>query len=181
MNDEVIDKKLFLQADERREANKQLWAKVMLTITDGELRLRHLRMKLTVNFWVIVGLSVIMFGVGIVLLLVPVFAFFRSGTDAVQSLVTAGFGIVDLATLFLSKPIERIQNVMCDMSQITLALNSFQSQVSLRLMEMDITDRKQIGEAAEKIGTITKNTIKFVQDYCEIKNPVNKEAVKDDK
>jgi hypothetical protein len=56
---------------------------------------------------------------------------------------------------------------MGDMSQIIVSINSFQSQVALRLLEMDVEDRATIGTAAIRIGEAAKESIKLVQDYFE--------------
>jgi len=82
-------------------------------------------------------------------------------------LISAGFGITDLAALFLFKPLERIHKIMGDMSQIVIALNSFQTQVGLRLMQMDATDRQSMGQAAEFINAAAKDSIVLVQQYFE--------------
>ena len=86
-----------------------------------------------------------------------------------ESLIAAGFGIADLVTLFLFKPLFRIHNIMGDMSQITLALNSYQIQVGLRLMEMKINVRETLGKAAQDIDSAAVNSIRLVQRYFEQK------------
>lgn len=53
------------------------------------------------------------------------------------------------------------------MSQIVIALNGYQTQVGLRLMEMDSTNRKAIGEAAGYISDAARESIKIIQDYFE--------------
>jgi len=70
--------------------------------------------KLSITYWVIVCLSIIMFIIGIVLLSVPVAAAFNKSITIPQSLSAAGFGIADLAGLFFFKPIERIHGLMGD-------------------------------------------------------------------
>jgi hypothetical protein len=110
-----------------------------------------------------------MFALGIVLISVPVFAAFRGQISELQSLISAGFGIADLAALFLFRPLERIHGLMGDMSQIILALNGYQTQVGLRLMEMNAAERQTLGRAAEYISTAAKDSIKLVQDYFEAK------------
>jgi hypothetical protein len=86
-----------------------------------------------------------------------------------ESLVAPGFGIADLATLFLFNPVKRIHNLMGDMSQIILAINSFQIQRDLRLVEMDVRKRESVGKAAEYIGGAAENTLKMIQQYFEEK------------
>ena len=63
---------------------------------------------------------------------------------------------------------------MGDMSQIILVLNSYQYQVSLLLIEMDITDKKSVGETAVKIGEAAKTKIRLIEDYFEVKKDKSK-------
>lgn len=129
---------------------------------------RRLRLKLNITYWIIISLAIVMFVLGIVLLLVPLIAAFNHEIDKLQSIISAGFGLADLAALFLYGPIEKIHKNMGDMSQIFLALNSYRSQVDLRLMEMDVTNnRSSIGSAADKINSAAESSIKLIQDYFE--------------
>jgi len=56
---------------------------------------------------------------------------------------------------------------MGDMSQITMAINSFRIQVGLRLIEMNSNNRATVGQAAEHVSNAAKDSIKLVQDYFE--------------
>ena len=58
---------------------------------------------------------------------------------------------------------------MGDMSQIALSLNSYQTQVGLRLLEMDVENRSEMSKAADQVGTTAISIIKLVQDYFERK------------
>jgi hypothetical protein len=58
---------------------------------------------------------------------------------------------------------------MGDISQIILALNSYQTQVGLRLMELDVTNRPSMGQTAINVSEAAKESIKLVQDYFESK------------
>jgi hypothetical protein len=93
-------------------------------------------------------------------------------TAELQAFVAAGFGLADLTALFLFKPIERIHRLMGDMSQITLALTSFQTQVELRLIQMDASNRSSVGDTAQAIAEVAPAAIKLIQDYFE-SNPSN--------
>lgn len=153
--------------DKRNEYNTCIVDFLISTMSDGRGELGGLRTKLSITYWVIICLSIIMFAMGIVLLSVPVAAAFRSNISGLQSLTAAGFGIADLAGLFLFRPVERIHALMGDMSQITIALNSFQTQVGLRLLEMNANNEQTIEQAAEHICESAKGSIKLIQDYFE--------------
>lgn len=160
---------LSITEEERAEANKSLIQFLNQILADGRAGVRGLRSKLSVTYVIIVLLSIVMFAMGMVLLAVPVFAAFGGDIGQLQSLIAAGFGIADLAGLFLFRPLERMHSLMGDMSQITLALNSFQTQVSLRLLEMDKDKRDTVGRAAVQVGESCQQSIKLIQDYFESK------------
>jgi hypothetical protein len=153
--------------DERKKANDFIVRQLQVNMSDDKGELGGLRKKLSATYWIIVSLSIVMFALGIVLLCVPIVAAFGGRIEELKSLIAAGFGIADLATLFLFRPLDRIHGTMGDMSQIIMAINSFQTQVCLRLMEMDATSRQTIGQAAEKISEAATNSIKLIQDYFE--------------
>lgn len=153
---------------ERGDANKNLVRHLNGILTGGRAELLALRFKLAITYWVIVGLSIIMFMIGIALLGVPVFRGYDNASGEMwQSLISGGLGVTDLAALFLFKPMERIHRLMGDMGQITVALNSFQIHTALRLLQMDSTQRDSIGEAAQAIGDFAERVIKTIQDYFE--------------
>jgi hypothetical protein len=147
--------------------NEILEDKLQGLVDESENEFKRLRFKLNITYGIIVSLSVVMFLLGLVLLIVPIVAAFNGEIDKLQSIISAGFGIADLATLFLYGPIEKIHKNMGDMSQIILALNSYRSQVALRLREMDVNNRPSIGIAAEKIGIAAESSIKMIEDFFE--------------
>jgi hypothetical protein len=150
-----------------QEANENIAKNLYGLMAESKGELTRLRLKLAGSYWIIIILSVVMFLLGIVLLSVPIVKAFQGNNDALTSAVSAGFGIADLAALFLYGPIEKIHKMMGDMSQVILALNSYRSQVALRLLEMDIYDRDTIGKAAERINEAAQNSIKIIEDYFE--------------
>jgi hypothetical protein len=156
------------------ENNKAIAEDLNHSVRSNETELEKLKSKLTVTYWVIISFSSILFMLGIVLLTVPVAAAFSGNIDKLNSIIAAGFGIADLAALFLYGPIDRIHKIMGDMSQIIIVLNSYQYQVSLILIEMDIADKKSVGEAAAKIGEAAKTKIRLIEEYFETKADVKK-------
>ena len=158
---------LSMTEDERVKANKFIVKHLEDTMKDGRKELGGLRKKLSFTYSIIVVLSIIMFFLGVVLLSVPIVAAFGGKIGDLKSLIAAGFGFADLTALFFFRPIERIHGLMGDMGQITLAINSFQIQSGLYLLEMDKEDRQTIGEAAGKIKETSKDSIKLIQDYFE--------------
>lgn len=168
-NNPQQDQKMISE-DERVKANEFIIRFLQNVMNEGNNELIKLRIKLSVTYWVIIFLSIIMFTIGIVLISVPAIAAFSGEIDQMQSLITAGFGILDLSALFLFRPMERIHKMMGDMSQIILALNSYQTQVGLRLMELDVTNRPSMGHTAFKVNEAAKESIQLVQDYFEARD-----------
>jgi hypothetical protein len=166
--DEKTDMEVFSQ-QYIADANMNLADSLNAIVAENQAELSRLRDKLSYTYWIIIVLSVLMFLVGIALLSIPVLAVVTDQIDKMESLISGGFGIADLVTLFLLKPLFRIHNIMGDMSQITMALNSYQIQVGLRLIEMKINDRETLGKAAEKIDTAAVSSIRLVQHYFEQK------------
>lgn len=151
-----------------KQKNASLTEDLEETLEANKMDIERLRNKLTITFWVIIILSVIIFSIGIVLVSVPVVAAFSGEIDRLNSLIAAGFGIIDLVGLVLYGPIEKIHKLMGDMSQIIMVLNCNQTQISLRLLEMDfLGDRPSVGRASENIGTGTQNNVKLIQEYFE--------------
>ena len=168
MTDEYTINRL-VDETEIKKANDFLVQFLQSMMSDGKMELEKLRLKLSFTYWVIIYLSIIMFAAGVILISIPAIAAFQRNIDMLQSLLSAGFGVIDLAGLFLFKPMERIHKTMGDMSQIILALNSYQTQVGLRLMELDVTNRPSMGQTAMKVNEAAKESIKLVQDYFEAK------------
>jgi hypothetical protein len=153
--------------EQRKKANQKSFENLYAVMRDGRRELTLLRMRLALTYWVVVILSVVMFALGIFLLSVPALLVLQGRSAEMQAFIAAGFGLADLTALFLFKPIERIHRLMGDMSQITLALTSFQTQVELRLIQMDASNRSSVGETAEAIAAVAPATIKLIQDYFE--------------
>ena len=161
----------LMSEEERKGANQWLVEYLQGTLDNASHEVGELRTKLAFTYWVMIGLSIIMFFAGIVLLSVPAVAAYRGEIGELQSLIAAGFGISDLAALFLFRPLERIHGLMGDMGQITLAINSFQNQVALRLLETDGERRETMGVAAEHINAAAKESILLIQNYFEARRP----------
>ncbi len=157
--------------EQRKKANQKSFENLHTVMRDSRRELNMLRVRLALTYWIVVALSMIMFMLGIVLLSVPAVLALEGHTAEMQAFIAAGFGLADLTALFLFRPIERIHRLMGDMSQITLALTSFQTQVELRLIQMDASSRSSVGQTAEAIAAVAPSTIKLIQDYFETNPP----------
>ncbi len=165
-----------LTEEERAKANKFFMRSLQGTLVEGKRNLRRLHLKLTITYFIIIVLSIVMFALGVLLLSVPIKAGLSGDESAPgiwNSIIAGGFGLSDLVALFLFRPIERVHSIMGDISQLTLALNSYQTQVSLRLLECNSDKPETLGIAAEKINDAAVSSIKLVQDYFETKAQEN--------
>jgi len=153
-----------------RDDNDKLIDFLNEILDNGTKEVRSLRNKLSVSYWVIIVLSVIMFAAGLWLIIEPAMAAMEDGGSfgsAGWTKMSAGF--LDLLALHLSRPINNIQKLMGDMAQMTLAINSFRYQVALRLLEMEIDKRPTIGEAAEHIRDSATASMWLIAQHFEKK------------
>ncbi len=149
-------------------ANNALIDYLFDNLQDGQEEVFRLRQKFAITYYTITVLSVVMFAAGIVLLSVPALSAFRGQIAETQSIIAAGFGLGDIFLLFLLRPISRLQNLMGDMGQITIAFNSFQAQTALRLLQTNADDKDTLGEAAKNIGASAQASIKLIEEYFEL-------------
>jgi|WetSurMetagenome_2_1015567.scaffolds.fasta_scaffold66390_2 hypothetical protein len=143
---------------------------------DHKTDIRRLKTELIISYWLIVIFSSFTFILGFLLLVISATAATGEENKLVASIITGAAGIADLITLFLYRPIARIQKIMGDMSQIILLLNSYEYQVGLALMEMDIDIKESVGAAADKIGKIAYTTIVAIEKFFEAKEAESKSA-----
>ena len=149
-------------------ANNALIDYLFANLQDGQAEVLRLRQKFAITYYTIVVLSVVMFAAGIVLLSVPALSAYRGEINEMQSIIAAGFGIGDIFLIFLLRPVSRLQNLMGDMGQITIAFNSFQAQTALRLLQTNADDKDTLGEAAKSIGLTAQASVKLIEDYFEL-------------
>jgi hypothetical protein len=152
-------------------ANDWLIRYVADVLRDSRSEVARLQRRLRFSYAVVVALSVVMFVVGVALLCIPAraaLAPLEAGAgEPWRSLVAGGFGLADLAALFLFRPLDRIHALMGDMGQITLAVTSYQQQAALRLLEADATDRASLGRAAGHLREATTESLDLIQRYFE--------------
>lgn len=138
----------------------------------------NLRNQIQFTFNVTVALYVILFIFGCLLLSIPIVSAFFGDITSFNSLIGGSLGIADIVTLLAFRPVERIHDLMGDMSQISMAINSYQQQVALRIIQFDAEDRSSIDHVATEISNATKETMQLIQDLVETKEkdtPKNQE------
>jgi len=158
-------------ADQYRDDNEKLIAFLNEILDNGTHEVASLRRKLTVTYWVIVVLSVIMFAAGLWLIIAPAVAAMQEGVQRFgpTEWTQMGGGFLDLIALHLSRPVNHIQRLMGDIAQMTLAINSFRYQVALRLLEMEMKDRSSVGAAADHIRNSATASMWLIAQHFESK------------
>lgn len=154
-------------AIDRDAENQKLLVYLYETLESGKAEVGMLHRKLAYSYWISVSLSILMFLFGLLLLSVPVMAVVWGKGTETEAAISGTLGIVDLVALFLIGPLNRIHKLMGNIAQVTIAIQSFQNQVALRLLQLDKDDRESIGKAAEFIDIAARENIILIQTYFE--------------
>ena len=154
--------------EKRKETNERLLNHLMNSLKNNKKDFFDMRKKILITYNVTIILYIVLFVLGILLLSVPLYyAYFKGNIAVYNSFISGGLGIIDLLLLFVFKPVERIHNLMSDISQITIIINSYQEQEALRLLEFDAKNNASIGAAAEHIGKAAHSSVNLLEKYCE--------------
>jgi hypothetical protein len=159
----IINKKIVNQK------NEELMRNLHCTLRNNSNHFKDLKKKVNNTYVITVLLYSLVFFLGLALLSVPLYYAFKGDIVTYNSIISGTLGITDLVVLFLFKPVERIHNLMGDMSQITIINTSFQEQVALRLIEMNVNEKKSVGESADHINDVTKSSMDLIEIYIESK------------
>jgi hypothetical protein len=150
------------------EANEKLIDYMNSVLEDCKISITDLRRKLGYTYWIIIAMCISMFVLGFAFISLPLW---RQPPITQQGwldiVLPAGVGIANLLALYLYKPLERIQKLMADMSQLTVTFNSFQTQVALYLIGTKLEQRETMGEAAGAVNTTAEIILKQICDYFE--------------
>ncbi len=157
------------------EANAELVEHMRRVLENSLYAASQLQIKLTHTYWVVTVLSTVMFIVGMALISTPLWAPLANSLidgegpyDWQTILTTVGIGVADLIALFLFGPINRIQRLMGDFSQLIISLETYQVQVAIRLLEADSNVRESVGRASEHVGRLTKEILKLIETYYDV-------------
>jgi hypothetical protein len=162
------DKKSLNFSEKYKEHSNNFFMGQLEAATKDNLKvLTDLRTKVKYTFWSTLILYILLFALGFALLSVPIVAAYRGDISLYNSILGGALGITDIVAVMMLKPVERIHDLMGDMSQIAMAINSYQQQVALRILQFDSDDRTTINLAAEKIGEITETNMFLIQKYVE--------------
>jgi hypothetical protein len=108
-----------------------------------------------------------MFCVGLALTIAAAAKEFRGRKFFGQTLSIGELELLNLTRLYFFRPVEQTRIIMADMSQITVAINTHPTQLSLRLLETNSEKRATMGEAAEHVRKVAKGNLTNIQTYFE--------------
>jgi len=157
----------ILNQQETDSYNKRLVDYMHSVLVEGRGEQRKVRQKIKNTYTIIIILSILMFLLGVAFLTIPIHDYYWNGSISWQSFAIGGLGLADFVALFLLSPIDKMHKLMADLTQITIAVNSFQTQVSLRLLETDAASRITMGSAANYIKDAATSSIESIQKYFE--------------
>ncbi len=138
---------------------------------EGERELKGLRFKMKLTYWLMLTFSAAMLTTGILLIVLPAISFFRGNIEELTFGILAGAGLVGLGVLFAFRPMERIHTLMARFSYTTMVKDSFQYQVGIRLLGLDIEDRAALEEIARQIAQATRFSIDLGREEVPVAGP----------
>lgn len=139
---------------------------------ENKILFSDMRTKISNTFKITVGLYIALFILGFLLLSVPIWYAYTGQIAVYNSIITGTLGITNLVVLFLFKPVERIHDLMSDLSQITLLLNNYRQQEALILYQFNSqldSQKKSASETVQNIREAASNSVNLLEQYCEMK------------
>lgn len=160
------------------EANKELMRHLNEAVEFNLKSYKGLLRRINLNVGLSIGLSVVVFCIGIVLVLVPLYQYITTGDLTLYSALSEALGLGTLLTFFFREPIERTHKYTGDLAQITLIITNFHTQLGLKLLQIDIRSKDGIGEATTFLSELTRKGLWDIEDFFEKKGPVPRGANK---
>ncbi len=122
-------------------------------------------------------MSIVIFIIGLFLIGFSIYYYIRYGMKA-EVLGLNALGVGEILALLLYKPMQRIQNALGDYQQNMMILFSWNTQVELILLKMDIKDEPSVYKACDRIHKITLECVKTIQKYTESMQSTEEETGK---
>lgn len=145
-------------ADPRRWLITQLQA----TLQEGKSEVAGIRRRLQITYWSMIVLTVGLFVFGTALIGFPALAYYRDSIEQVTFAGLGGAGALIIALLLYFRPLERLQTMLADATYVSLIKDSFQYQVTLRLLALDLDDSKTVSEAASHVSEAAQASMDLV-------------------
>ncbi|HYS74040.1 MAG TPA: hypothetical protein VEO96_08700 [Thermoplasmata archaeon] len=121
------------------------------------------------TFHSIKDLSLIAFGIGAFLILVPFSLYFFSPPRDANLLWFSGLGIGETVAVLLYRPMQRMQNAISDMAQAIMILNSWATELSMALVDMKVDKDGEMERVSKWMSKITERHLQWFQSFTESK------------
>ncbi len=132
------------------------------------------------TFHSIKDLSLIAFGIGAFLILVPFSLYFFSPSRDANLLWFSGLGIGETVAVLLYRPMQRMQNAISDMAQAIMILNSWATELSMVLFDMKLDKVDEMERVSKLMGKITERHLQWFQSFTESKVRERSELVEEE-
>jgi hypothetical protein len=109
------------------------------------------------SFWISLGMSVILFLLGMAFLGAAVFRSLSESTVSTATLTIAGLGIADFVLLFYSRPWKDISVNLSNSQQVRIIATSY--LVGVALLED--------GDASKSLEQLTKRSVLLLEEFAE--------------
>lgn len=162
--------------DYRNKQNEEAIKNIQDSYKLNKKLFSDIKKKVLNNYNVTVKLYVISFIFGLLLLGGTFLAAFMGVISFQDSIIGGSAALLEMALVLVFKPIEKIHELISDYAQMNIITSSYQEQVGLRLVQMNVQENETIGTAAFEINLAAANAIDLIQKYCEAKEPAKKQA-----
>lgn len=149
------------------------------TLDEGKQDVAEVRRRLRITYAVIVLFSAGLFVLGLALVGFPALAFYRDEIDETTFGALATAGAVVLALLLYFRPLDRLQALVADSTYVALVKDSFQYQVTLRLIALDTEDAGSVEAAAAYVGEAAQASMDLVYTQMQARRAAGFSAASD--
>ncbi|MDH3470569.1 MAG: hypothetical protein OEM94_04550 [Acidimicrobiia bacterium] len=151
-----------LLSAEQGDPRQWLITQLRATLEEGKGEVAGIRRRLQITYWSMIVLTVGLFVFGIALIGFPALAYYRDSIEQVTFAALGGAGGLVIALLLYFRPLERLPTMLADATYVSLIKDSFQYQVTLRLLALDLDDSKTVSEAASHVGEAAQASMDLV-------------------
>jgi hypothetical protein len=167
------DKKI---RDYKLDQNKKAIKNIQEYYELNKVLFDEIKKKVLNNYDVTVNLYKISFAFGLLLLGGTFLAAFIGVISFQETIIGGSAALLEMALVLVFKPIEKIHELISDYAQMNIITSSYQEQVGLRLVQLEVEQKETVGTAAFEINLAAANAIDLIQKYCEAKEPAKKQA-----
>ncbi len=144
-----------LTSEDIDKANTKLFDDITSLSDERMAWAESMHRYLEMSFRILKGMCEVAFIIGLILLILPFFAFYLSPSHDSNLLWFSGIGLAETVAILVYKPIDRIQKATSDMVQSTMILSSWASDIATIMYLVDLKHIKK-GNNSQEIETYSK-------------------------